>query len=100
MATYQELRSLFNDSDLMEKTEVAVVVAANNLVGGTPTTAEKAWIATVLANPSAEASKALMNVLAANKGLAVSAIQGASDSALQTQVDAVVPILVDALAGV
>jgi hypothetical protein len=100
MATYQELRGLFNDSDLMEKTEVAVVVAANDLVGGTPTTADKAWIAAALANPSAEAQKALMNVLAANKGLSVAQIQNATDSALQTNVNAVVPILVDALAGV
>lgn len=100
MASYQELRGLFSDSDLMEKTEVAVVVAANNLVGGAPTAAEKAWIAAVFANPGAEAQKALMNVLAANKGLAVSAIQSASDSALQTNVNAVVPTLVDALAGV
>jgi|OM-RGC.v1.030762791 hypothetical protein len=100
MATYQEIRNLFFDSDLMEKTEVAVVVAANDLVNGTPTTAEKAWIAQTLSDPSSEAKKALMNVLAANKSQSVANIQSATDASLQANVNAVVPILVDALAGV
>lgn len=99
MATYSELRNLFNDSDLTEKVEVAIVVAAQELVAGTPTTAQKAWIAAAFANPSAEAKKALMAVLAANKDVTVAAIQGATDTAIQTQVNSVVSILVDAMAG-
>lgn len=99
MATYQELRDLFDDSDLTEKVEVAVVIAANNLIGGTPTTNEKAWAATAFANPNAEARKALMAVLAENSGLTVAQIQSATDAAVQTNVNAVVSTLVDALAG-
>jgi len=100
MATYQELRALFNDSDLMEKVEVAVVVAANDLAtAATPTTAQKAWAAQVAANPSGEAQTAMMFVLAQNKGQSVATIQGATDAALQNNVNSVVPVLVDALAG-
>ena len=100
MATYTELRSLFNDSDLLEKIDTAVVIAANNLINGTPTAADKAWISAVLGDPRAEAEKALMVVLASNSGASVATIQGATDVAIQTNVDTVVPILVDALAGV
>lgn len=100
MATLQELRALFDDSDLMEKTESAIVIAAQQLLVGTPTAADKAWAAEVLSNPGGEARKAWRYVLAANEGLSSSAIQGASDSAIQTQVGNAVPHLVDALAGV
>jgi len=100
MATYQELRSLFNDSDMMEKMDVAVVIAANNLITGTETAADKAWISSVLANPRPEAEKAMLVVLAENSGLEVSAIQSATDSAIQNNVNTIVPILVDAFAGV
>lgn len=100
MADYKELRALFNDSDLMERTEVAVVVAANNLLSGTPTAAQKAWAAAVFSSPLGEARKAWMAVLATNNTASVAVIQGATDTALQSQVNAVAPILVDVLAGV
>lgn len=100
MATYTELRTLFTDSDLMEKVEVAVVIAANTLIAGTPTAADKVWAASVFSNPKTEASKALMSVLAENNDAAVAVIQAATDTSIQTNVDAIVPILVDAMAGV
>ena len=100
MATYQELKGLVNDSDLQDKVEVATVIAANNLLSGTPSTADKAWAAAVFASPRAEAQKALMAVLATNAAADVAAIQGATDALIQAGVDAVVPTLVDALAGV
>ena len=100
MATYKELRDLFDDSDLTEKVEVAVVIAANNLISGTPTTAQKAWAAAAFASPNAEARKALMAVLAENSGATVAQIQSATDASVQTNVNGVVPTLVDALAGV
>lgn len=100
MATYQELRGLFSDSDLNEKVEVAVIIAANNLIGGTPTTAQKAWAATAFSSPKSEASKALMAVLAENSGATVAQIQSATDASVQTNVNNVVSTLVDALAGV
>ena len=100
MATYTELRQLFADPDLREKIEVAVIIAANNLIGATPTTAEKAWAAAAFANPGSAATKAMMAVLAKNSSASVAQIQSATDNTIQTQVNAVVPTLVDALAGV
>jgi len=100
MATLQELRGLFNDSDLLEKVEVATVIAANDLLSGTPTTDQKAWAATVFTNPNSEAKKALMSVLAENSTATVGQIQSATDVLVQASVDAVAQVLVDALAGV
>ena len=100
MATYTELRQLFSDPGLTEKIEVAVIIAANNLISGTPTTAQTAWAATCFASPQGEARKAIMAVLAANSDLSVAAILSATDAQIQTKVDLVIPTLVDALAGV
>lgn len=99
MATYTELRSLFSDSELLNKVTIATVVYAHNAIG-TATVKEKAWIAQTLQSPTAEAKKILMGVLAANKGATVDQIKGASDASIQAQVDLIVPILIDALAGV
>ena len=99
MASLQELRTLFSNSDLSEKVESAVVIAANNLLSGTPTTAQIAWAATVFTAPHQEAKKALMSVLAVNSGLTTDQITGATDVAIQAGVDGVVDILVEALAG-
>ena len=100
MATYAEIRQLFSNSVLSEKMEVAVIIAANNLLSGTETAAQKVWAASVFANPRGEATKAMMAVLATHNALAVSQITGASDATVQTAVNAVVPTLVDAMAGV
>jgi len=100
MATYQELRALSSDSDLIEKVQTAVIVAAHNLSIGTPTTADKSWIASVLGNPLTVATQATLFVLAANKDATVAQIQGATDASVQANVDDIVPILVDAAAGV
>ena len=100
MATYQELRALSSDSDLIEKVQTAVVVAAHGLSISTPTTAQKSWIASVLGNPVDVAQQATMFVLAANKTATVAQIQNATDASVQGNVDDIVPILVDAFAGV
>lgn len=100
MATLRELRGLFRDSDLLEKVESATVIAANNLLGSTPSAADKAWASQVFSDPFREAQKVLMAVLADNSAAATATIQGASDAAIQTSVNTVVPNLVDALAGV
>ena len=99
MASYQDIRTLFSDSDLFEKIEVATVIAANGLLSGTPTVAQKAWAAAVFSSPGVEAKKALMAVLATYSNLTVEQIQTALDPAIQTGVDAVVGVLVDAMAG-
>lgn len=100
MATYLELRNLFDDSDIRNRVESAIVIAANNLLQGTPTANDRAWIVSVIGNYKAEGRKAFMLVLAANKDLTLVNIQNATDTAIQTQVDAIVPELVLALAGV
>ena len=100
MATYIELRQLMNDAVLPNRMDVATIVCAENLISDTPTAADKAWANLVFANPRGESKKVLMAVLAANKLATVAQIQGATDEVLQTQVDLIVPNLVDALAGV
>lgn len=100
MATYLELQSLFNDNDLRLRTRAATVIAASNLLAaGTPTANDRAFAALVAANPTAISQQVLMFVIASNKDATLSQIQGAADAALQTNVDAVIPSLVSALAG-
>lgn len=100
MASYLELRGLFNDGDLVNRTAVAIVISVNDLLEGTPSANDRKYAELVLSNPQSEARKVLMTVLAANKAVSVSSIQAASDATLQTKVDAIVPQLVNALAGV
>ena len=99
MATLQELRGLFRDSDLLEKVEAALIISANNLLSGTPSVDQTAWAAHVFSSPSTEAKKAMMAVLASNSTAATGQILGAADAAIQSNVDAVATTLVAALAG-
>lgn len=97
MATYSELRDLFNDADLLNRVEVAVIIEANGLADNA---SNNAWVAAAYSSPKQEARKALMGVLATNNGLDVAQIQGATDAQLQSAVASVVSILVKAKAGV
>ena len=96
MATLLELRGLFSDGELMSKVESALIIAANNLISGTPTVQDKKWSAHVLGAPRPEGRKALMVVLAENSGISTAAIQSASDASIQAAVDGVAQILSDA----
>jgi len=100
MATLTELSSLYGDGDLIKKISAALVIAVKDLLDATPTADDRKYAAKVFSGPHTEAHRALMYVLAANSGLSVAAIQGATDAAIQTNVDAVVPILRDVDAGV
>lgn len=100
MASYLALRGIFNDSELVNRTAIAVVVTITALLAGTPTAKDKAYASLVLNDPQSEAKKILMTVLATNKSATISQIQGADDATLQSQVDVMVPHLIDALAGV
>lgn len=100
MATYIELRGLFNDDVLVNKVTVATIISVDAILNGTPTINDRAYAAKVYGNPREEAEKVLMSVLAANASLTVSQISSATDAAIQTKVDLIVPILIDALAGV
>lgn len=99
MATYLEIRELFNNSDLLNKVTTATVIYAESIMSPTPTASQKAWIAQTFSNPTTESRKMLMGVLAANEGLTKAQIEVASDAAIQTQVGLIAPILIDALAG-
>ena len=99
MASYTEIRSLFNDSELLNRVTAATIIYAHSAIA-TATIDQKAWIAQALSSPTSEAKKILMGVLAANKDSTVEQIQGAADAVIQAQVDLIAPILIDALAGV
>ncbi|MDC0003787.1 hypothetical protein OAE19_05245 [Porticoccaceae bacterium] len=99
MATYSELRELFTNSDLLEKAEVACVIAANDFLDNAPTIAQKAWAGAVLTNPKGEAEKAVKSILADKKGATVAVILGLSDNNIKTRVGEIAQHLVDAMAG-
>ena len=98
MATYLELRNLFDDGGMRNKTAVALTIAAEDLLSGTPDDDDRAWASAVRAGNSSESRKALAGIIAVNKAASVAAILGATDAVLQAQVDALVPDLVDAFA--
>jgi len=100
VASYLELRNLFSNGDLLNKIDFAIVKAANDLINGTPGTKEKSWATDVFSNPRAESQKALKVLLAGNSGMTISQIISVTDTAIQTAVDGVVPVLIDAKAGV
>jgi hypothetical protein len=90
MATYQELRALVGDSDLIEKIEIALAIKADTIraLGAGASANAKQWVTDL--NAESEAKDIIWMVLAANKGAAVGAITGASDATIQTAVDAAV----------
>lgn len=94
MATYTEIRQQFSNDELRNRVVTATVIAANNMLAGTPTEPEKAYARAVFQSPRAEGEIVFMSVLAANKDATVAQIEGASDTSIQNQVDAVVPNLV------
>ena len=97
MATYTEIRDLFNDSELLNRVEVAVIIAANGLADNAN---NNSWVEKAYSSTSSESKKALMAVLATHNTLSVADIQGATDTALQLAVDTAVSTLVKAQAGV
>ena len=101
MASYQELHILKNNSDLQEKVEVAVIVAADTIrTDATPPAnqAERlAWAAQAMSNPKSVAKSMLWAVLAANKDVTVANITSATDAAIQTNVDAAVDLFAGGL---
>lgn len=100
MATYLELRGLFNNADLRNRVGSAALISVNAILEGTPTTKDKAYAVKLISDTHSEAEKILKFVLAANHTLTTAQITGSTDPALQTKVDAIVLILIDALAGV
>lgn len=99
MATYAELRQLFNDNDLRNKIEVACIVAAEAIrveAEGTTNHANRlVWAKAVFTSPRAASEQMQMALLASNKDATVATILSVSDAALQTLVDAAVDMFAD-----
>lgn len=94
MATYVEIRNLFNDGPLRNRVSTAVIIAAENMLTGlTPTAAQRAFALAVMTNPDVWGERVYKIVLAANSGASVAQIQGAPDTgagSIQAAVDAVI----------
>jgi len=91
MATYNELRSLFNEGSLLLKAEVAVCVKAQAIFAeSTPSAGRLSWAETVLGSPHSEAEKMLRYALASNKALTIAQIISVADASLQTAIDTAV----------
>ena len=99
MATYTELRQQFANDALRNRVSVACVIAANNLLTGTPTVAQQKFAEAVFARPDAVGEKVLMSVLATNAANTVVQINAATDVQIQTAVNTVIPNLVSAMFG-
>lgn len=100
MATLEELRDLYSDDGLRKRVEVATVIAAQALLEAVPGTANgRAWALVVLQNPNLWGRVVYKSILATNAATSVAQIQGATDSAIQTAVDAVAPAFAEAYAG-
>jgi hypothetical protein len=97
MATYEELYDLRNHDVVLHKIVVAVAVAADKIRVEAPGTANHAnrvvWAAEAFTAPQRIGQQVMWAVLAANNALTVAQIEGASDAAIQTAVDAVVDVL-------
>ena len=94
MATYLELFSLRNNSDLVNRVAVACVIAADEVRTEDPLTEyhteRLSWAAKAMNNPLREAKRMLWTLLASNSTIAINGILSASDSEIQTQVNAAV----------
>jgi len=95
MASYEDVRDLFADDALLNKTEVAVIVAADAITQNlaTETTERVAWAQRAVTSPREEAKKCLRRILGKNNAQTVANILGASDSSIQTAVDETVDLL-------
>jgi hypothetical protein len=97
MASYAELHDLSHDSALLDRVEMAVVVAAHSIIGGGAgnQAQRNKWAGQALAAPRVTASKLLPGVLAANKDATVENIKAATDSVIQGNVDSLVDLFAD-----
>lgn len=104
MAAYIDLASAMSDAELLEKCKVAILIAANSVAeamgssGPMDTANHRLWARYALDRPQDEAKKALNLIIAKFNGQVIGNITGASDSTIQTQVNAVLPYLVQSRA--
>lgn len=107
MPSYQDLRKLFSDSDLLEKVEVAVAVAAYTIIskGDTDPPFDQTagahdlrveWANAALLSTRTEAKRLLIYVLAANLDKTVSEITSATGPVIQTHINGAIDELAKA----
>lgn len=96
MAAYIELRTLFSDTALLNRIEVACIVAAKtirNEGSETPNHVDRLlWAQAAYTDPSAMRHPMLRELLAENKDSTVQQITDVLDTDLQTLVDAAVDL--------
>lgn len=96
MATYLELEGLRTDDALFTRVRVATWIAAETVrtePGGIPNHTERlVWAKDVFERPDIRAHQMFFAVLAANKDNTQAQIEGATDAAIQTAVDAAVDL--------
>ena len=96
MATYLELESLRNDSEMFGKVRVATWIAAETVRTEDPITVNHAnrmlWAKAVFEGEQGKARQMFFGVLAANKDASLASITGATDTDIQTAVDAAVDL--------
>lgn len=97
MATYEELFDLgAKNSPLRNRVAVACIIAAEAIRVELDTVENHAerlvWAASVFSNPLTPAQRMLWALLAADSGLTVPELEGATDAAIQTRVDAAVDL--------
>jgi len=96
MATYAELLEAAADVALLDKIQVACVVAAetirNEATSVSNHTERLKWAQKVFIDPGSERNRMIWAVLAQNRAFALAQITGASDASVQTAVDAAVNV--------
>ena len=97
MATYLELFDLQTNDGLRQKVAVAVAVAAQAQLAGTPTQQQAIWAKDAVARPLEMAERVVILILAANSSATVAQITAATDTAIQTNVDNIVDGLIAAV---
>lgn len=99
MATYTEIKSLFNEPVLRDKVEVACIIASKAIKDESDQTNNHAnrlkWARKAFSNPTSAAEAMVKVLLAENSSLTVAQIQGASDSAIQTAVNNAINVFAD-----
>ena len=101
MATYTELRQLYAHGDLLNRIEVACIVAAEKIRAEDVTTENHVnritWAKATFGGSRRVAELMLMSLLAANRALSVEQITGVNvtDEVLQTAVDGAVNLFAD-----
>ena len=96
MAAYEDLYSLWHESDLRNKVAIAVVVAAEIIHDEADTTPNHAnrliWAREALEGTVSKTDPMYRIILAENRDMTVAQILGASDTAIQNAVNGAVDL--------